>query len=247
MYRRERNRAHARQLDRLLEEFSQMSTVEELTVQLDILKRGYALQQRQIDDQRDEVDFLIKSHLFESSKLKNELTTALGERNDYMYRLQDLQRDYAELWNLARETGICGSAISLTGPQASSLASSLIGESDTSKISLDSPDTPPETPAVCLRIIAEARKARRDYQAYYNKTRQSTDLATCLPSMSRTPNPLLNSIRTRPTAPGPVSPQPAMQKPIPRRPMPRFPRRKSISATDAFSPSIDLSLLSFAN
>ena len=212
--------------------------------EIHLLKNACALQKAQIDDQRSEIDFLVSAQSQELSRVKSELSQSLSERNEYMYRLQDLQRDYAELWNLARENGLCGSGSILTGTQASALASSLLTVNQ--NISLDSPDTPPETPAVCLRIIAEARKARHEHQAYYNRLKHSTDHHSF--ACSRTPNPLMQAVRpSRPSAPGPASPQPAMIKPVPQRPpLPRMGRRRSLGASDSSSPGIDAALLNFS-
>ena len=227
---------------KIVEELRFPMSVEELQREIDLLKKACASLKAQVDDQRSEIGFMVSTHASEINRVKSELSKSLSERNEYMYRLHDLQRDYAELWNLARENDLCGPGSALTGSQASALASSLLSEN--SNISLDSPDTPPETPAVCLRIIAEARKAKHEHQAYYNRLKHSTDHHSF--ACSRTPNPLMQSVRSRPSAPGPASPQPAMMKPVPQRPpLPRMGRRRSFGASDSSSPGID-ALLNFS-
>ncbi|KAF4682976.1 hypothetical protein FOZ60_009782 [Perkinsus olseni] len=66
-------------------------------------KEARALIQRQVDDQSLEREFWIQEKAGETAKIKQQLTRALHEKDEVLSKLKDLERDYAELWNTARD------------------------------------------------------------------------------------------------------------------------------------------------
>ncbi|KAF4738617.1 hypothetical protein FOZ62_027019 [Perkinsus olseni] len=66
-------------------------------------KEARALIQRQVDDQSLEREFWIQEKAGETAKIKQQLTRALHDKDEVLSKLKDIERDYAELWNTARD------------------------------------------------------------------------------------------------------------------------------------------------